>query len=414
MIFIYNLAIRFYVGAIRLSSFFGNQKAKRWLEGRRDWRGKTADMVKPGEKRIWFHCSSLGEFEQGRPVMEQVKASEPAIKIVLTFFSPSGYEVRKNYGGADYVFYLPADTKSNAKDFIELISPQKVFFTKYEYWHHYFSELHKRRIPLYMISAVFRPADRFFSWYGGFFRKMLKCVTHFFVQDDQSQMLLHTIAISNSTVAGDTRFDRVVELPGQAKDIPLANQFRDEKHVLVAGSTWPPDEKIIYGALKAVNRKLKLIIAPHEISETRLKEIETVFLGFKVVRYSMSSGKDLTQYDVLLIDNIGMLSSLYRYGNCAYIGGGFGAGIHNTLEAAVYGIPVVFGPNFGKFIEAKELINCGGAFSVSTADELTSQMQTIFNNEIENQKSGKAAGDYVRAGAGATKKIMNMVFSKNC
>jgi len=406
MIFIYDLAIRSYVFAIRLSAIFGNQKAQRWLEGRNDWRGKMAAALKQGENRVWFHCSSLGEFEQGRPVMEKLKLHQPGLKIVLTFFSPSGYEVRKNYDGADYVFYLPADTKRNASDFISLVEPKYVFFTKYEYWHHFFHEVKKKEIPLYMISAIFRPGDRFFKWYGGFFRNMLKCVAHFFVQDATSEKLLKGLGFLNCAVTGDTRFDRVVELSKTAKEIPAAKRFSEGNKVIVGGSTWSGDEKLLAEVIKSFSPNLKLIIAPHEISEARIEELKGTFSAFRVTAISVSVNVDPDQYDVLLIDNIGMLSSLYRYGSFAYVGGGFGKGIHNTLEAAVFGIPVFFGPNYEKFNEAKELLQCGGAYSVVTPEALNVRLKIFMDAESERIKSGNASSDYVKSNSGATEKIL--------
>ncbi|MEO8088132.1 MAG: glycosyltransferase N-terminal domain-containing protein [Bacteroidota bacterium] len=406
MIFIYNLAIRLYVFAIRLSAIFGNQKAKLWIDGRKNWQKKISEVLVPGEKRVWFHCSSLGEFEQGRPVMEKLKTQNPGIKIVLTFFSPSGYEIRKNYPGADYIFYMPADTSSNASLFISLIQPQKVFFTKYEYWHHYFHRLKQSEIPLYMISAIFRPGDRFFKWYGGFFRNMLKCVAHFFVQNEESKLLLKEAGFSNSTVAGDTRFDRVVELAKQAKEIPLVKLFCLERSVLVAGSTWNADEKILVNTLKDLRGSIKLIIAPHEINAARIEEVLKTFSGFKVIQFTKAENEDMSAYDILLIDNIGMLSSLYRYGKFAYVGGGFSSGIHNTLEAAVYGIPVLFGPNYMKFNEAKELLECGGAYSINSDADITSIIQKFSMNEAARSRSGAAGKSYVDSKAGATDLIL--------
>ena len=362
--------------------------------------------LKPGEKRIWFHCSSLGEFEQGRPVMEKLKAVHPEIKIVLTFFSPSGYEVRKNYSGADYIFYLPADTSGNAKAFIELVHPWKVIFTKYEYWYHYFNRLKKENIPLFMISAIFRKDDRFFKWYGGFFRNMLKCVTHFFVQEEKSQKLLTKIGFTNVTVTGDTRFDRVVQAASQPKEIPVAKSFSQGRKVLVAGSSWIDDEKILAEVYNGCGGKLKLIVAPHEISASRIKEVLEIFSGAKTELFSESTEVSAAKADVLIIDNIGMLSSLYRYGSMAYVGGGFGKGIHNTLEAAVFGVPVFFGPNYEKFNEAKELIACGGGYSLSNASALLVTVKTFLENENERIRHGKAAGEYVRSNAGATEKVL--------
>ena len=409
MILIYDLVILLYVFAIRMSALSGNAKAKLWVEGRAEWRKKLSEALVPGEKRVWFHCSSLGEFEQGRPVMEKLKAASGEKKIVLSFFSPSGYEVRKNYSGADYVFYLPPDTAGNASDFISLIQPEEVFFTKYEYWHHFFHVLKEKNIPLYMISAVFRPQDRFFRWYGNFFRDMLKCVTHFFVQDEQSKSLLADIGFGNCTLAGDTRFDRVIEVSSNAKEIPLMKKFSEGKNVLVAGSTWNADEKILEEILKSFRGKLKLVIAPHEISEEKIEHVFEMFASFNVVAFSKAEHAGFESMDVLVIDNIGMLSSLYRYGKFAFIGGGFGAGIHNTLEAAVYGVPVFFGPNYSKFNEAKALIECGGAFSVADAEALRAIVSRLLADEKERQQSGKAAGNYVLSNSGATERILGML-----
>lgn len=412
MVLLYDLAIRLYVFAIRLSAAFGNDKAKKWIDGRSNWR-EQFHALKSGENRVWFHCSSLGEFEQGRPVMEKLKTLRPDLKIVLTFFSPSGYEVRKNYQGADYIYYLPADSKRNASDFISAVNPQLVFFTKYEYWHHYFDGLRECKIPLYMVSAIFREGDRFFSWYGGFFRNMLKCVTHFFVQDKFSAELLGKIGFTNCTVAGDTRFDRVVELWRNNKEIPVAQQFSYGIPVMVAGSTWDADEKLLAAMLPAAGNKMRLIVAPHEISESRISEVQKTFGAFKVVRFSGVQNGKSNDADVLVIDNIGMLSSLYRYGQFAYVGGGFGKGIHNTLEAAVYGIPVFFGARFEKFREAKDLMACGGAFTVSTAAELTALVMKFLDDEKARAGAGAAAGSYVMANAGATEKLLRVVFPKD-
>jgi len=409
MIFIYNLAIRLYVFAIRLSALAGNKKAAFWINGRKNWREKMRQDLRPGENRIWFHCSSLGEFEQARPVMEKLKSDHAEIKIVLTFFSPSGYEIRKSYGGADYVFYLPADTSGNAKAFVELVNPTSVFFTKYEYWHHYFHCLKEKKIPLYMVSAIFRNGDRFFKWYGGFFRAMLKCVTHFFVQEKESQRLLSEIGFTNVTVAGDTRFDRVVQAASAPKEISIAKKFSEQGMVLVAGSTWDADEKLLAELFKSCGGKLKMIIAPHEISESRIKEVTGIFSLAKTALFSTASEATVAQADILVIDNIGMLSSLYRYGSMAYVGGGFGKGIHNTLEAGVFGIPVFFGPTFEKFNEAKELIACGGGYSVGSAEEFSAQMKRFLENENDRIERGNAAGNYVRSNAGATDKILGLL-----
>lgn len=368
----------------------------------------------PGEKRVWFHCASLGEFEQGRTLMEKLKLKRKEIKIVLTFFSPSGYEVRKNYTGADYVFYLPLDTKANAEKFISMIAPEKVFFVKYEFWFHYLHTLHKKNIPVYLVSTIFRPGQKFFNWYGGFFRSMLKTITHFFLQDEESAALLHAIGITNYTVTGDTRFDRVVESADGLKPIPMIEKFKDGKKILVAGSTWKEDEQLIKSSFTYLTfhpSPLKLIIAPHEVNENRIREVQNFFSGYNITLFSEAKEETISSSEILIIDNIGMLSSIYQYGSYAYIGGGFGKGIHNILEAAVVGLPVFFGPNYQKFREANELIERGGAFPVRSSDELTSTLNNLITHENKCAAASKVARDYVYERKGATEKIL--LFLKN-
>jgi len=408
MLFIYDTFIFFYHLGIRIAALFGNQKAKQWIDGRKKIFQRLSELRTNDSELIWFHCSSLGEFEQGRPVIEKLKLQNPECRIVLTFFSPSGYEVRKNYQGADLVCYLPLDTKRNAKRFIELVKPQAVYFIKYEYWHHYFHTLKEKNIPLYIISAIFRDDQVFFKWYGKFFREMLKCVTHFFVQDDASLKKINSLSFTNATVTGDTRFDRVAEIANQSKEILLIEKFASGKKIIVAGSTWREDEKIMFN-VQCTMFNVQLVLAPHDISENRIKEIENLFSGKqKVHRYSKATVQNITDADVLIIDSIGMLSSLYRYGWVTYVGGGFGKGIHNILEAAVYGKPVFFGPNYKKANEAKSLIEKGGAFSISNSDELKNHLEIFLKDDSTYSASCEASREYVFENRGATEKIIEL------
>jgi 3-deoxy-D-manno-octulosonic-acid transferase len=354
---------------------------------------------------VWFHAASLGEFEQGRPVMEALRKSHPEYKIILTFFSPSGYEVRKNYNGADIVCYLPLDTPRNAKRFVDLVNPEKIIFIKYEFWPNFLSYCRKKEISTYVISAVFRKSQIFFKWYGKPYANILSSIKCMYVQDENSKKLLSSIGITNVTVAGDTRFDRVMEIFENARQLPIAESFREGNRVLVAGSSWPKDEELIFKYLQS-NPELKLIIAPHVLSVDHLNDIEER-IGVSCIRYSAATNESVKEVRCLLIDNMGMLSSLYRYGDIAYIGGGFGVGIHNTLEAAVYGIPVVFGPNFGKFNEAKDLVALGGGFSIQDYVELQSTLDWL----LLHKGAGKIAGNYVKQNQGATMKIIEGIFS---
>lgn len=399
MYWLYNISILIYGLLIRLVAIF-NAKAKLFVDGRKGIFEKIANKSASIENPIWFHFASLGEFEQGRPVLEKIKSIKPQEKIIATFFSPSGYEIRKNYALADGIFYLPLDSPANAKKFVELIKPKMAIFTKYEFWPNYFKALAANDIPLYIISGIFRPNQMFFKWYGGFYRKVLKCVNHFFVQNEESKALLKSIDINDVDISGDTRFDRVYENAQIPKELPEVMKFCENSPVLIAGSTWPDDEKILM-ELAAKYPDWKLIIAPHEIHSFHIAEIEKLFP--KALKFSaLDSEKGNCQ--VLIIDNIGMLSSLYQYGKIAYIGGGFGVGIHNTLEAAAFGLPVIFGPNYNKFQEAKDLIRIGAAKSISNADELIA----AFNHFNENQ-SGSIASNYVANKKGATDIIIKRI-----
>ncbi|MBA4323464.1 MAG: 3-deoxy-D-manno-octulosonic acid transferase, partial [Odoribacter sp.] len=337
-----------------------NHKASLWVAGRRDWSSKLKANIGSSENTIWFHCASLGEFEQGRPVMEMLKEKAPGTKIVLSFFSPSGYEIRKNYRVADFVCYLPADTPGNASEFISIIKPSLAIFVKYEFWNNYITELSKRNIPLYLVSGIFRADQHFFRWYGGFFRKILKKFAHIFVQDTRSADLLKGIGIEDITVAGDTRFDRVNQIAATASGLPVIEKFRGEEKLFLAGSSWKPDEEIIAGVINLNPGMMKWVLAPHEIGKSNIDRLVKLF-HTEVVRYSEFKDES-AEARVLIIDNIGTLSSAYRYADIAAVGGGFGKGIHNILEPACWGTPVLFGPNYNGFKEAADLISSGGAF----------------------------------------------------
>lgn len=400
MLFLYNLGIHLYILFVWIASV-RNKKAKQWLDGRKNIFDTISKSIDHQKKYTWFHFASLGEFEQGRPVIEQMKKERNDCSIVITFFSPSGYEVRKNYHLADHVFYLPADIRSNAQRFIKLLNPDLAVFTKYEYWYHYFEELHQQQIPLFIISGIFRKEQIFFKWYGSLHRKMLRRVSHFFVQNEQSKSLLSDLGVRNVTVSGDTRFDRVHFNAGHPINLPEIEDFCRGKKVFIAGSTWVDDEKLI-NTIISQYPEWKFIIAPHEVKEERIQDIEKQFNNS--VKYSdyknLKSNKDDKQ--TLIIDSIGILSSIYRYGDISYIGGGFGVGIHNTLEAAAFGIPVLFGPNYLRFMEAVQLIDEGAAFSVKNNQEISLIMNDLQNNEFRTN-CGTKAKQYVNRNTGASR-----------
>lgn len=379
------------------------------------WKTNTVlrEKIDRNAKYIWFHASSLGEFEQGRPMIEKIKAKHPEYKVLLTFFSPSGYEVRKNYNGADVICYLPFDTPYRVKKFMNLANPAIAIFIKYEFWGNYLNELKRRGIPVYIISAIFRPDQLFFQWYGKSYRKMLDCFNHLFVQDERSKALLVEYGITNVTVTGDTRFDRVLDVRRQAREIPVVERFvKDEKGepmlTLISGSSWPQDEAILLHYFNE-HPEMKLIIAPHEIHREHLMYIESL-LKRPSIRLSEAAGDtNLAGKDCLIVDSFGLLSSIYRYGQIAYIGGGFGSGIHNTLEAAVYGVPVLFGPKYHKFKEAKDLIAVGGGFSVSDEKAFQAKMDELLTYHEVLEAAGKAAGDFVSHNAGATNMVLKEI-----
>lgn len=371
--------------------------------------GILREKIDRNAKYIWFHASSLGEFEQGRPLIEKIKAEHPEYKILLTFFSPSGYEVRKNYGGADVVCYLPFDTPYRVKKFLDLSKPVMAIFIKYEFWDNYLSELKRRNIPVYIVSAIFRKEQLFFKWYGGMYRKVLSYFTHIFVQDDASRELLSKYGVTNVSVFGDTRFDRVQDVYKNTKQIPMVELFvnnnrSDNQLTMVAGSSWQQDEEVYLNYFNE-HPELKLIIAPHEIHKDHLMHIESM-LKRPSIRLSEATEKDIKGKSCLIVDSFGLLSSIYRYGDLAYIGGGFGAGIHNVLEAAVYGIPVIFGPKYQKFKEARDLLQVGGAFSITDEKTFESKMEELSTYRDLLEAAGAAAGDFVKSNIGATNRII--------
>lgn len=394
MIWIYTIGVAFFTAITNFATLF-NQKAKLFTEGRKKVFEEISTTINPTDRPIWFHFASLGEFEQGRPVLEKIRSLNSAVKIVITFFSPSGYEIRKNYPGADGIFYLPIDTARNAKKFIELVNPRMAIFTKYEFWFYYFRELNENQTPLYLISGIFRPSQPFFKWYGNFNRRILSYITHFFVQNEESVRLLNGIGITAVSLSGDTRFDRVFENAASPKRIEAIENFCGDKPVFIAGSSWLADEKILANFPKHYPN-WKMIIAPHEVNETHIKEIEQLFP--EAVKFS--NLKDPSS--ILIIDNIGMLSSLYQYAQIGYIGGGFGVGIHNTLEAAAFGLPVIFGPKYDKFQEAKDLIAIGSAKSIATEAEFLAAFE-FFNT---NSNASADAKNYVEKKKGATEMIL--------
>lgn len=391
------------------------------------WRGEREafkilkQKVDPNAKYIWFHAASLGEFEQGRPLMERIRKNYPQYKILLTFYSPSGYEVRKNYEGADIICYMPVDTRLNAIRFLRLVRPVMAFFIKYEFWSNFLHILKHRNIPTYSVSSIFREDQVFFKWYGRSYAGVLKCFTRFFVQNEESKRLLEGIGITAVDVVGDTRFDRVLQIKEAAKQLPICEAFRtgvassqsaDVPHhdfkVFVAGSSWPPDENIFIPFFNE-HKDWRLLIAPHVIAEEHLKLILSLIKGKKVVRYTQTTPEEAAEADVLIIDCFGLLSSMYNYGDVAYIGGGFGVGIHNTLEAAVWNMPVIFGPNNKKFQEAQGLLKSDGGFEINTYEDFSGLMSSLMNDETFLKQAGDKAGAFVAHLAGATDKVLASV-----
>lgn len=417
---IYNIVIYFVLWGIAIASLF-NEKVRKMWRGEREAFKILKQKVDPNAKYIWFHAASLGEFEQGRPLMERIRKDYPQYKILLTFYSPSGYEVRKNYEGADIICYMPVDTRLNAIRFLRLVRPVMAFFIKYEFWSNFLHILKHRNIPTYSVSSIFREDQVFFKWYGRNYAGVLKCFTRFFVQNEESKRLLEGIGITAVDVVGDTRFDRVLQIKEAAKHLPICEAFRtgvassqsaDVPHhdfkVFVAGSSWPPDENIFIPFFNE-HKDWRLLIAPHVIAEEHLKLILSLIKGKKVVRYTQTTPEEAADADVLIIDCFGLLSSMYNYGDVAYIGGGFGVGIHNTLEAAVWNMPVIFGPNNKKFQEAQGLLKSGGGFEINTYEDFSGLMSSLMNDETFLKQAGDKAGAFVAHLAGATDKVLASV-----
>lgn len=402
----YQVAIYLYLCGVAVASIFSKKVKKMW-KGERQTLDILKSKVNPNHQYIWFHAASLGEFEQGRPLIERIRADYPEYKILLTFFSPSGYEVRKNYEHADIVCYLPIDTIRNARRFLRTVRPCMAFFIKYEFWYNYLHILKHRNVPVYSVSSIFREHQIFFRWYGKSYAGVLRCFTHFFVQNEKSKHLLHTIGIDTVDVVGDTRFDRVLQIKEKAQQLPIVDAFKADKKVFVAGSSWAPDEDIFIPFMNEC-KDWKMIIAPHVISEEHLKRIEEKCKG-KTVRYTATTPEEAAQAQCLLIDCFGLLSSVYHYGEVAYVGGGFGVGIHNVLEAVVWKMPVLFGPNHQRFQEAQELIKTKGGFEIADSSSFAHMMQQFMTQQEYLRLSGEAAGSYVESKAGATHKILKQI-----
>ena len=405
----YQIAIYLFQLGVAVASLF-NKKVKTMWQGERNAFSVLREKVDPQAKYVWFHAASLGEFEQGRPLMELLRKNHPEYKILLTFFSPSGYEVRKNYQGADIICYLPIDTIGNSRKFLRTIRPCMAFFIKYEFWYNYLHILKHRHVPVYSVSSIFRPEQVFFKWYGKQYSYVLKCFSRFFVQNEESKQLLAKIGVTNVDVVGDTRFDRVLQIKEKAKHLPIVDAFvgtETPSKVFVAGSSWPPDEDIFINFFNQ-HKDWKLIIAPHVIDDSHLEQILSK-LDRKTIRYTQATPETAAQAECLLIDCFGLLSSIYHFGDVAYVGGGFGVGIHNVLEAAVWDIPVIFGPNNERFQEAQDLKAAGGGFDIASADDFLRIMTLFMNDEKSLATAGKKAGLYVQSLAGVTERIFHLL-----
>jgi 3-deoxy-D-manno-octulosonic-acid transferase len=413
---LYNFVIQCYYAGISIAALW-SKKAAQWKQGRKNLCAELEQTFSNAHNVVWIHSASAGEFEQAKPVIEALKKAFPHYEILVTFFSPSGYPAGKRFSLADYVFYMPLDTAGHASRFLNLVQPKLVLFIKYDFWYHHLKEVHKRKIPLLLVSALFRKDQVFFQWYGKFQLRLLHFFTRLFVQDEASYGLLKKFRVNQCTVSGDTRFDRVLTIVGNFQPVPFIDHFVQERKTIVAGSTWPEDEERLHEVLKKFGG-VKLIIAPHEVDTAHVDSIARLFQNS--IRYSglQSAAPEVVQAslakaDVLIIDNVGLLSRLYRYATVTYVGGGFNrSGIHNTLEAAVFGKPVLFGPNYKKFREARELIGCGAAFSFASEAELASRLEDILGNEDVLQKSSAAAVDYVRNNGGATQMVITYIQEK--
>ncbi len=404
---LYNFCVAVYARLIALASLW-NPKAKLWTTGRKNVFERMARAISPSDRIVWIHVASLGEFEQGRPLMEQIRKQYPEFKILLTFFSPSGYEVRKDYKGADYIFYMPIDTPRNVGRFLDIAHPEIAVFVKYEFWLNYLRQLKARGARTYVISSIFRRNSIFFRSYGFLWRQALDAFDRIFVQNEESRELLHGIGFDNVIVAGDTRFDRVAAIAEAVKRIDAIETFKGDAPLFIAGSTWKPDEEILM-ELIADNPRIKFVIAPHEMDEARINRIMTQTCG-RAVRYTHCDAQSLARSQVLILDTVGILASVYRYASWAYIGGGFGVGIHNTLEAATFALPIAFGPNYAKFKEARDMVALGAATKVESAEELKRWFAPLRDDSVLRAKVSSTAKDYTVKNQGATSLIMRVAF----
>lgn len=408
MLFFYTIIVQIAGFLLKIIAVF-SPKIKLFVDGRKNVFEILQDKINPNDKTIWFHAASLGEYEQGLPVIEEIKKKNPSHKIVITFFSPSGYEVRKNNSVADVTVYLPLDTKKNAKDFLDLVHPEMVFFIKYEYWPNYLNELQKLKTPTYLISGVFRKNQMFFKWYGSFYRKALNSFTYFFVQNETSKKLLLKLGKTNVSVSGDTRFDRVATILEKDNTLDFISEFKNKTLTVVVGSSWPKDETLLVDFINSTSEKVKFIIAPHNIKEDQIQVLKNS-ISKKVILFSELPTKNLADFDVFIIDTIGILTKIYSYADIAYVGGGFGnPGVHNILEPATFGIPIVIGPNYDHFAEATALVNMGGCKAISNKTELNDVFSNLFKNEVIRSEKGHICSTFVKMNKGATSMIMNKI-----
>ena len=408
MLFLYNLILLFAAQVLQLLALF-NPKMKLFVDGRKGVFVRIREKINPSDKTIWFHAASLGEYEQGLPVIEQIKIKYPKHKIVVTFFSPSGYEVRKNNKVADLTIYLPLDTKQNAQLFVELVHPEMVFFIKYEFWPNYLNELKKRTIKTYLISGIFRENQAFFKGYGGFYRNALNTFDYFFVQNENSKKLLQSIGFTNIKISGDTRFDRVVSILERDNSLDFIEQFKDQKTTIVIGSSWPKDESLLVNYINSASADLKFIIAPHNIHKPEIDKLQTLITK-KTILYSEKENQNLNEFQLFIIDTIGILTKIYSYADIAYVGGGFGnPGVHNILEPATFGVPIVIGPNYSHFAEATALVHQGGCVSISNQKELNEALDNLISNEDIRHEKGHICETFVQMNKGATVTILKNI-----
>ena len=408
MLFIYNLIVQIANFSLKIIAIF-SPKINLFVDGRKPVFEILKSKIKPADKTIWFHAASLGEYEQGLPVIEKIKEQFPSHKIVISFFSPSGYEVRKNNTVADATVYLPLDTQKNAQQFLKLVHPEMVFFIKYEYWPNYLNELRKLETPTYLISGIFRENQLFFKWYGGFYRKALETFTYFFVQNESSKKLLLQLGKTNVAVSGDTRFDRVATILEKENTLDFIETFKNDTLTIVVGSSWPKDESLLVDYINQTSEKVKFIIAPHNIKSEQIQELKNA-VSKKVVLFSEKETKNLTDFDVFIIDTIGILTKIYSYADIAYVGGGFGnPGVHNILEPATFGVPIVIGPNFSHFAEATALVNMEGCISITNKNELTDAFSNLIRNDDIRHEKGHICSTFVQMNKGATAIILKHI-----